>query len=105
MNSGVMVTVPDLQSRIFIFQIISVHRDGSATYADYGPRGGGKPIWGGGVSGRSIEHEIEFFIGTAYRQRIRCRHLLANSRTWRMSICKYGSRSDFKTSIRRDRIT
>ena len=39
---------------------ISVHRDGSATYGDYAPRGGGKPIWGGVYQVVSLGTKLTF---------------------------------------------
>lgn len=39
---------------------ISVHSDGSATYMDYGPRGGGKPVWGGNYNVVALTTKLAF---------------------------------------------
>ena len=39
---------------------ISIHRDGSATYADYAPRGGNKPIWRGEYTVERLGTRITF---------------------------------------------
>ncbi len=40
--------------------IISVHKDGSATFAEYGPMGGSKPIWLGHHNTYPMETKIVF---------------------------------------------
>lgn len=40
--------------------VLSVHHDGSATYADYGPKGGGKPVWEGNYDVRTLTTKVDF---------------------------------------------
>jgi RHS repeat-associated protein len=40
--------------------LISVHRDGSATFGSYGPRGGGKPVWLGQYVVQPLKTQVKF---------------------------------------------
>ena len=40
--------------------VISVHRDGSATFGSYGPRGGSKPVWAGAYDVRPLQTKVTF---------------------------------------------
>lgn len=40
--------------------VISVHRDGSATFGSYGPRGGGKPIYPGEYVVQGLATKVAF---------------------------------------------
>jgi RHS repeat-associated protein len=40
--------------------VISVHRDGSATFGSYGPKGGGKPIWPGEYVAQDLTTKVAF---------------------------------------------
>jgi RHS repeat-associated protein len=40
--------------------LISVHRDGSATFGSYGPRGGGKPVWAGEYVVQTLKTQVKF---------------------------------------------
>ena len=40
--------------------LISVRRDGSATFGSYGPRGGGKPVWPGQYVVQPLKTQVKF---------------------------------------------
>ena len=59
-RDAVAVGFSDLAGGAGHIAVVSVHRDGSATYGGFGPTGGGKPVWAGHVELQNLATKIAF---------------------------------------------